>query len=121
MGNGLHIIGALAPGGAYMIAGCAGRRCGSCRRRPTTRCRQPSVSPDFLAGVGFDDIDPIDVVVPDVPVRLRWETRFRVRDVRRELVLLSRQQEGGVDGVPRQMVDLATKVDPATPAGPVPS
>ncbi len=111
VGNGLQIIGALARRWGVRERGRGGKTVWFVPSSPEEEVlAAPRFPPDFLDSIGYDDIDTVDVVLLDVPVRLLWETRFRVRDLRREMTLLTLQGWAPVD-VPRRMVELAEKVE----------
>lgn len=111
VGNGLHIIGALARRWGVRERGAEGKTVWFVPASPGEEVRaSPRFPPDILRGVLVEDVDAVTVVLRGVPVRLLWECRFRVRDLRREMALLTVQQRVPV-GVPHRLVGLAEQVD----------
>ncbi len=111
VGNGLQIIGALARRWGVRERGRSGKVVWFVPSSPDEETRvAPRFPPDMLDGAGFDDIDTAEVVLLDAPVRLLWETRFRVRDMRREMTLLTFQADSPID-VPRRMIEVASEVE----------
>ena len=111
VGNGLQIIGALARRWGVRERGTAGKTVWFVPASPDEEARAaPRFPPDILEGVVRDDADAVDVVLRNVPVRLLWECRFRVRDLRREMALLTLQHDAP-SGVPHRLVQLAEEVD----------
>jgi len=110
VGNGLHIIGALARRWGVRERG-GGKTVWFVPSSPDEEVpAAPRFPPDLLDRVGYDDVDTVHVIVQDAPVRLLWETRFRVRDLRREMTLLT-LQAGSPGDVPNRIVDLADRVE----------
>jgi anti-sigma regulatory factor (Ser/Thr protein kinase) len=111
VGNGLHIIGALARRWGVRERGADGKTVWFVPASSGAEARAvPRFPPDILQGVLLDDADAVTVVLHGVPVRLLWECRFRVRDLRREMALLTMQRHVPV-GVPHRLVELAQAVD----------
>ena len=111
VGNGLQIIGALARRWGVRERDQGGKTVWFVPSSPEEEVlAAPRFPPDLLEGIGHDDTDTVEVVVQDAPVRLLWETRFRVRDVRREMTLLT-MQPGAPAEVSQRMVELAGQVE----------
>ncbi len=115
VGNGLQIISALArrwgvrdgaAGGGegktvWFVPARAGEEQFASRRFP------PDLVDDSAEDAGADDVA---VTIVDVPVRLLWETRFRVRDLRREMILVTMQDDTRT-GVPHRLQKIASDVE----------
>ena len=111
VGNGLHIIGALARRWGVRERNGQGKTVWFVPASPEELSQaSPRFPPDMLDVVAVDDIDTVEVVLLDTPVRLLWESRFRVRDLRREMALLTVMRQPPA-GVPRRMVEVAEEVD----------
>lgn len=114
VGNGLQIISALARRWGVRERGPGGAAGKTVWFVPATLEEQALARrrfPPDLVGPRDDEADPgVAVDIRDAPVQLLWQTRFRVRDVRREMLLLTLQ---GVepDGVPHRLIEIAGAVD----------
>ena len=111
VGNGLHIIGALARRWGVRERGGEGKTVWFVPATPEELSQAgPRFPPDMLDVVVLEDTDTVDVVLLDTPVRLLWESRFRVRDLRREMALLTVMRQPPA-GVPGRMVEVAEEID----------
>ncbi len=115
VGLGLHIIGALASRWGVresLRRGDEGKTVWfvPSRSAHAGRPAEPD-TPDAPAapGVPADEAD-VDVVISNAPVQLLWQTRFRIRDVRREMQLLT-LRGAAEHGVSVRLAELANEVE----------
>lgn len=110
VGNGLHIIGALARRWGVRERNGEGKTVWFVPASPEEHSlAAPRFPPDLLAGIVPDDADAV-VAVLNAPVRLLWEARFRVRDLRREMSLLTMQSPAATRSS-RRMLWVAQEIE----------
>ncbi len=114
-GNGLHIIGALASRWGVresLRRGDVGKTVWFVPARSGELEKSAEIDPPIVVTdpAEPDETGEVEVTVCDVPVQLLWRTRFRIRDVRREMLLLGVHSEG-VHAAPHRLADLANEVE----------
>lgn len=115
LGNGLHIVGVLARSWGVRANELGGREGKTVwfvpgRNQNTAGGASPCEQPPQRHPSELDSAAGVKVVIAEAPVRLLWQTHFRVRDLRREMLMLARR-DTEPDSVPHRLIEIADDVD----------